>query len=210
MIAGICIGGGLQVALVMRHPYRGARHPLGHPCGAPWSGLSAGRRDVAGAGGGRGQRPRHPDVGAYLRCRGGLRDGSADQAGRAGGTGGPAFANMRPGWPSNAPLTMAAAKATIREGLKDGADRDLKNIADDGLAMFRQRGLSRGRERVHGEAPAALLRPLKHGRQDHFSFTLGAVISAPPDVWSADEAIRSSPPGRIDGSSTSPLLASFR
>ena len=31
---------------------------------------------------------------------------------------------------SNAPLTMAAAKATIREGLKDGAERDLKAIAE--------------------------------------------------------------------------------
>jgi enoyl-CoA hydratase/carnithine racemase len=31
---------------------------------------------------------------------------------------------------SNAPLTMAAAKATIREGLKDGAERDLKTIAE--------------------------------------------------------------------------------
>jgi enoyl-CoA hydratase len=31
---------------------------------------------------------------------------------------------------SNAPLTMAAAKATIREGLKDGANRDLKTIAE--------------------------------------------------------------------------------
>ncbi len=30
---------------------------------------------------------------------------------------------------SNAPLTMAAAKATIREGLKDAADRDLNKIA---------------------------------------------------------------------------------
>jgi len=30
---------------------------------------------------------------------------------------------------ANAPLTMAAAKATIREGLKDGAERDLKRIA---------------------------------------------------------------------------------
>ena len=30
---------------------------------------------------------------------------------------------------ANAPLTMAAAKATIREGLKDGAERDLKKIA---------------------------------------------------------------------------------
>jgi len=29
---------------------------------------------------------------------------------------------------ANAPLTMAAAKATIREGLRDGADRDLKKI----------------------------------------------------------------------------------
>jgi len=31
---------------------------------------------------------------------------------------------------SNAPLTMAAAKATIREGLKDGAERDLKTITE--------------------------------------------------------------------------------
>ncbi len=30
---------------------------------------------------------------------------------------------------SNAPLTMAAAKATIREGLKDAAERDLSKIA---------------------------------------------------------------------------------
>jgi enoyl-CoA hydratase/carnithine racemase len=30
---------------------------------------------------------------------------------------------------SNAPLTMAAAKATIREGLKDGVDRDTRQIA---------------------------------------------------------------------------------
>jgi enoyl-CoA hydratase/carnithine racemase len=30
---------------------------------------------------------------------------------------------------SNAPLTMAAAKATIREGLKDAVDRDLNKIA---------------------------------------------------------------------------------
>jgi enoyl-CoA hydratase/carnithine racemase len=30
---------------------------------------------------------------------------------------------------ANAPLTMAAAKATIREGLKDGAERDLKKIS---------------------------------------------------------------------------------
>jgi enoyl-CoA hydratase/carnithine racemase len=30
---------------------------------------------------------------------------------------------------SNAPLTMAAAKATIREGLKDAAARDLDKIA---------------------------------------------------------------------------------
>jgi enoyl-CoA hydratase len=31
---------------------------------------------------------------------------------------------------SNAPLTMAAAKAALREGLKDGADRDRKKIAE--------------------------------------------------------------------------------
>src|ERR1700740_3278973 len=31
---------------------------------------------------------------------------------------------------SSAPLTMAAAKAAIREGLKDGAERDLKTIAE--------------------------------------------------------------------------------
>jgi enoyl-CoA hydratase len=31
---------------------------------------------------------------------------------------------------SNAPLTMAAAKAALREGLKDGPDRDLKKISE--------------------------------------------------------------------------------
>ncbi len=30
---------------------------------------------------------------------------------------------------SNAPLTMAAAKATIKEGLRDAAERDSKKIA---------------------------------------------------------------------------------
>jgi enoyl-CoA hydratase len=128
MIAGICIGGGLQVALScdIRIAARGtkfgipaARLGLAYPLDGVLS-LSqvagpANARDIL-------MSARIFDADEALRM--GLVTRLVDPS--------ELEANVREyatRMASNAPLTMAAAKATIREGLKDGADRDLKKIA---------------------------------------------------------------------------------
>jgi enoyl-CoA hydratase/carnithine racemase len=129
MIAGICIGGGLQVALAcdIRIGARGTR--LGVPAARlglayPLDGVMslvqvcgpANARDIlmsarifdaeeAYAMGLLNKLVEPAELEAYVRQ----------------------YATRMA---SNAPLTMAAAKATIREGLKDGAERDLKTIAE--------------------------------------------------------------------------------
>jgi enoyl-CoA hydratase/carnithine racemase len=128
MIAGICIGGGLQVALScdMRIAARGTR--FGIPAARlglayPLEGVLS-LSQIAGPANARDilMSARIFDaeeaftMGLINRLvePGDLEDNVRDYATRMA---------------ANAPLTMAAAKATIREGLKDGAERDLKRIA---------------------------------------------------------------------------------
>ncbi|MGH7917687.1 MAG: enoyl-CoA hydratase [Candidatus Binataceae bacterium] len=128
MIAGICIGGGLQVALScdMRIAARGtrfgipaARLGLAYPLDGVLS-LShiagpANARDILMSG--RifdAEEAFHMGLLHKLVDPGELEATVRDYATRMA---------------SNAPLTMAAAKATIREGLRDGGERDLKKVA---------------------------------------------------------------------------------
>lgn len=128
MIAGICIGGGLQVALScdIRIAARGtkfgipaARLGLAYPLEGVLS-LSqiagpANARDIL-------MSARIFDAEEALRM--GLINRLVEPS--------ELEANVRhyaTRMASNAPLTMAAAKATIREGLKEGAERDSKKIA---------------------------------------------------------------------------------
>lgn len=128
MIAGICIGGGLQVALScdIRIAARGtkfgipaARLGLAYPLEGVLS-LSqiagpANARDIL-------MSARIFDAEEALRM--GLINRLVEPS--------ELEANVRDyatRMASNAPLTMAAAKATIREGLKEGAERDSKQIA---------------------------------------------------------------------------------
>ncbi len=129
MIAGICIGGGLQVALAcdIRIGARGTR--LGVPAARlglayPLDGVMS-LVQVCGAANAR-------DILMSARIF------DADEAyamGLLNKLVEPAeledhVRQYATRMASNAPLTMAAAKATIREGLKDGAERDLKTIAE--------------------------------------------------------------------------------
>jgi enoyl-CoA hydratase len=128
MIGGICIGGGLQVALScdIRIAARGtkfgipaARLGLAYPLDGVLS-LSqiagpANARDIL-------MSARIFDAEEALRM--GLITRIVDPA--------ELEANVREyatRMASNAPLTMAAAKATIKEGLRDAAERDSKKIA---------------------------------------------------------------------------------
>ena len=129
MIAGICIGGGLQVALScdMRIAARGTR--FGIPAARlglayPLEGVLS-LSQIAGPANARDilMSARIFDaeeafaMGLINRLvePGELESVVRDYATRMA---------------ANAPLTMATAKATIREGLKDGAARDLKKIAE--------------------------------------------------------------------------------
>lgn len=128
MIAGICIGGGLQVALScdIRIAARGtkfgipaARLGLAYPLDGVLS-LS----QVAGPANARDILMSARIFDAEEALRMGLINRLVEPA--------ELESNVREyatRMASNAPLTMAAAKATIREGLKDAADRDLKKIA---------------------------------------------------------------------------------
>ena len=128
MIAGICIGGGLQVALScdIRIAARGTR--FGIPAARlglayPLDGVLS-LAQVAGPANARdilmsarifdAEEALHMGLIHRLVEAGELESNVRDYATRMA---------------ANAPLTMAAAKATIREGLKEGADRDLKKIS---------------------------------------------------------------------------------
>jgi enoyl-CoA hydratase len=128
MIAGICIGGGLQVALScdMRIAARGTR--FGIPAARlglayPLDGVLS-LSQIAGPANARdilmsarifdADEAYHMGLLHKLVEPGELEKTVRDYATRMA---------------SNAPLTMAAAKATIREGLKDGAERDIRKVA---------------------------------------------------------------------------------
>jgi enoyl-CoA hydratase/carnithine racemase len=128
MISGICIGGGLQVALScdVRIAARGTR--FGIPAARlglayPLDGVLS-LSQIAGPANARDILMSARIFDAEEALRMGLISRLVEPAGLE--------ANVREyaaKMAANAPLTMAAAKATIREGLKDGADRDLKRIS---------------------------------------------------------------------------------
>jgi len=128
MIAGICIGGGLQVALScdIRIAARGTR--FGIPAARlglayPLDGVLS-LSQIAGPANARdilmsarifeAEEALHMGLIHRLVEPAELESNVRDYATRMA---------------ANAPLTMAAAKATIREGLKDAAERDLKKIS---------------------------------------------------------------------------------
>ncbi len=128
MIAGICIGGGLQVALScdVRIAARGTR--FGIP--AARLGLAYPLEGVLSL----------SQIAGPANARDILMSARIFDAEEAFAMGlinrlvepGDLEANVRDyatRMAANAPLTMAAAKATIREGLKDGVERDTKKIA---------------------------------------------------------------------------------
>ena len=127
MIAGICIGGGLQVALScdMRIAARGTR--FGIPAARlglayPLEGVLS-LSQIAGPANARDILMSARIFDAEEAFAMGLVNRLVEPA--------ELEANVRDyatRMAGNAPLTMAAAKATIREGLKDGADRDVKKI----------------------------------------------------------------------------------
>jgi len=129
MISGICIGGGLQVALTcdMRIAARGTR--FGIPAARlglayPLEGVMS-LAHVAGPANARdilmsarifdAEEAFHMGLINRLVEPGELEAVVRDYATRMAG---------------NAPLTMAAAKAAVREGYKDAADRDLKELSE--------------------------------------------------------------------------------
>jgi enoyl-CoA hydratase len=128
MIAGICIGGGLQVALScdIRIAARGTR--FGIPAARlglayPLDGVLS-LAQVAGPANARDILMSARIFDAEEALRMGLVTRIVEPA--------ELESNVRDyatRMASNAPLTMAAAKATIREGLKDGVDRDTRQIA---------------------------------------------------------------------------------
>ncbi|HJU29779.1 MAG TPA: enoyl-CoA hydratase-related protein, partial [Candidatus Binataceae bacterium] len=128
MISGICIGGGLQVALScdVRIAARGTR--LGIPAARlglayPLDGVLS-LSQIAGPANARDILMSARIFDAEEALRMGLITRLVEPA--------ELESNVREyatRMAANAPLTMAAAKATIREGLKDAADRDLKRIA---------------------------------------------------------------------------------
>jgi enoyl-CoA hydratase/carnithine racemase len=128
MIAGICMGGGLQVALScdIRIAARGTR--FGIPAARlglayPLDGILS-LSQIAGPANARDILISARTFGAEEALQMGLLNRLVEPD--------ELEANVREyatRMASNAPLTMSAAKATIREGLKDAADRDLKKIA---------------------------------------------------------------------------------
>ena len=128
MIAGICIGGGLQVALScdMRIAARGTR--FGIPAARlglayPLEGVLS-LSQIVGPANARDILMSARIFDAEEAFAMGLVNRLVDPT--------ELESNVRDyatRMAANAPLTMAAAKATIREGLKDGAARDLKKIA---------------------------------------------------------------------------------
>src|ERR1700687_2511325 len=129
MIAGICIGGGLQVALScdMRIAARGTRfgipaarlglaYPLEGVLSLSYVAGPANARDIL-------MSARIFDAEEAFAM--GLINRLVEPAELEA-----VVRDYATRMAANAPLTMAAAKATIREGLKDGAERDLKTIAE--------------------------------------------------------------------------------
>ena len=128
MIAGICIGGGLQVALScdVRIAARGAR--FGIPAARlglayPLEGVLS-LSQIAGPANARDILISARIFDAEEAFAMGLVNRLVDPAELES-----VVRDYATRMAANAPLTMAAAKATIREGLKDGAARDLKKIA---------------------------------------------------------------------------------
>ena len=129
MIAGICIGGGLQVALACdaRIGARGTR--LGIPAARlglayPLDGVMS-LVSVCGAANARDILMSARIFDAEEAYAMGLLNKLVEPAELED-----QVRQYAARMAANAPLTMAAAKAAIREGLKDGADRDLKTIAE--------------------------------------------------------------------------------
>jgi enoyl-CoA hydratase/carnithine racemase len=128
MIAGICIGGGLQVALNcdIRIASRGTR--FGIPAARlglayPLDGVLS-LSQIAGPANARDILMSARIFDAEEALRMGLINRLVEQA--------ELESNVRDyatRMAANAPLTMAAAKATIREGLRDAGDRDLDKIS---------------------------------------------------------------------------------
>ncbi|HUN56513.1 MAG TPA: enoyl-CoA hydratase [Candidatus Binataceae bacterium] len=128
MIAGICIGGGLQVALNcdIRIAARGTR--FGIPAARlglayPLDGVMS-LSQIAGPANARDILMSARIFDAEEALRMGLINRLVEPNDLE--------ANVRDyatRMAANAPLTMAAAKATIREGLRDAADRDLERIS---------------------------------------------------------------------------------
>src|SRR5712692_11045487 len=128
MISGICIGGGLQVALCcdIRIAARGTR--FGIPAARlglayPLDGILS-LSQIAGPANARDILISARIFGAEEALQMGLLNRLVDLDDLE--TNVREYATRMAG---NAPLTMAAAKATIREGLKDAAARDLDKIA---------------------------------------------------------------------------------
>jgi len=128
MIAGICIGGGLQVALScdMRIAARGTR--FGIPAARlglayPLEGVLS-LSHIAGPANARDILMSARIFDAEEAFAMGLINRLVDQSELEA-----VVRDYATRMAANAPLTMAAAKATIREGLKDGAERDHKKIA---------------------------------------------------------------------------------
>jgi enoyl-CoA hydratase/carnithine racemase len=128
MIAGICMGGGLQVALScdIRIAARGTR--FGIPAARlglayPLDGVLS-LSQIAGSANARDILMSARTFGAEEALQMGLLNRLVELE--------ELEANVREyatRMAGNAPLTMAAAKATIREGLKDAAERDQAKIA---------------------------------------------------------------------------------
>jgi len=143
MIAGICIGGGLQVALNcdIRIAARGTR--FGIPAARlglayPLDGVMS-LSQIAGPANARDILMSARIFDAEEALRMGLINRLVEPSGLE--------ANVRDyatRMAANAPLTMAAAKATIREGLRDGADRDREKIAAMAAECFNSEDYKEG------------------------------------------------------------------
>jgi enoyl-CoA hydratase len=128
MIAGICIGGGLQVALScdMRIAARGTR--FGIPAARlglayPLEGVLS-LSQIAGPANARDILISARIFDAEEAFAMGLINRLVEPAELEA-----VVRDYATRMAANAPLTMAAAKATIREGLKDGVERDLKKLS---------------------------------------------------------------------------------
>lgn len=128
MIAGICIGGGLQVALScdIRIAARGTR--FGIPAARlglayPLDGVLS-LSQIAGPANARDILMSARIFDAEEAFSMGLINKLVEPDELE-----PFVRDYATRMAANAPMTMATAKATIREGLKDAADRDLKKIA---------------------------------------------------------------------------------